>query len=515
MQEESLMQSRVLDFYKQQNQEVAYRTDRLFGGLMLGQWLFAIMISLLYTPRTWAGETSSIHPHVIAALGLGGLLTIPTVALVWSYPGKYANRFLTATAQLMMSSLLIHLTGGTIETHFHIFGSLAFVAFYRDWRALIPATLWTAADHFVRGIYFPMSIFGVEYSSLWRILEHVGWVLFEDGFLVYSCIKSQQDMLGFSQQRANEIERAELQEAESAKEMEAMVKLLQQIDRAGIQVTGASTSLAATANQQESSISEQASAATEISATSRQIAATARELVVTMDEVASGAEDTAGLASQGRGLLGKMQRTIDSNVSAVSNISAKLAVLNEKANKISTVVTTIAKVADQTNLLSLNAAIEAERAGEYGRGFGVVAVEIRRLADQTAVSTLDIEQMIREVQSAASSGVMGMDKFSEEIRSGAEAVSGLIEQLSQITSRVEFMSERFEQVNGGMKSQAVAAEQIMEAIGQLSESTQETAISIRNFSTVISNLREATRNLATTTAGYRSQRGVTQEATDA
>ena len=75
-------------------------------------------------------------------------------------------------------------------------------------------------------------------------------------------------------------------------------------------------------------------------------------------------------------------------------------------------------MADQTNLLSLNAAIEAEKAGEYGRGFVVVATEIRRLADQTAVATYDIEQMVREIQSSVSAGVMGMDKFSEEVRRG-------------------------------------------------------------------------------------------------
>ena len=107
---------------------------------------------------------------------------------------------------------------------------------------------------------------------------------------------------------------------------------------------------------------------------------------------------------------------------AAGSINAKLAVLNEKAGNINQVVTTITKVADQTNLLSLNAAIEAEKAGEYGRGFAVVATEIRRLADQTAVATYDIEQMVKEIQSAVSAGVMGMDKFSEEVRRGMQEV---------------------------------------------------------------------------------------------
>src|SRR3979409_1551642 len=117
---------------------------------------------------------------------------------------------------------------------------------------------------------------------------------------------------------------------------------------------------------------------------------------------------------------------------AAGTINAKLTVLSEKAGNISQVVTTITKVADQTNLLSLNAAIEAEKAGEYGRGFAVVATEIRRLADQTAAATYDIEQMVKEMQSAVSAGVMGMDKFSEEVRRGVEVVGQVSEELAQI-----------------------------------------------------------------------------------
>src|SRR6202007_2042888 len=99
-----------------------------------------------------------------------------------------------------------------------------------------------------------------------------------------------------------------------------------------------------------------------------------------------------------------MEETMRHVMEAATSINAKLSVLNEKAGNINQVVITITKVADQTNLLSLNAAIEAEKAGEYGRGFAVVATEIRRLADQTAVATYDIEQMVKEIQSAVAAG---------------------------------------------------------------------------------------------------------------
>lgn len=160
-------------------------------------------------------------------------------------------------------------------------------------------------------------------------------------------------------------------------------------------------------------------------------------------------------------------------------------------------VSTITKVADQTNLLSLNAAIEAEKAGEYGRGFAVVATEIRRLADQTAVATYDIEQTVKEIQSAVSAGVMGMDKFSEEVRRGMRDVQQVGTQLSQIITEVQTLAPRFQMVNEGMQTQATGAEQITQALSQLSEAAQQTAESLRQSSQAIDDLTLVANQLRT------------------
>ena len=169
--------------------------------------------------------------------------------------------------------------------------------------------------------------------------------------------------------------------------------------------------------------------------------------------------------------------------------------LADKANNISQVVTTITKVADQTNLLSLNAAIEAEKAGEYGRGFSVVATEIRRLADQTAVATLDIEQMVREIQAAVSAGVMGMDKFSEEVRRGTHDVQQVGGQLSQVIDNVQAMVPRFEAVNEGVQAQSAGAEQINLALSQLSEAAQQTVEALRQSNQAIDELHHVSAGL--------------------
>ena len=281
--------------------------------------------------------------------------------------------------------------------------------------------------------------------------------------------------------------------------LEAMVgrlsSLIGQVQKSGIQVTTSATEISATAKQQQTTANEIFSTTTEIGATSQEISATSKELVKAMKAVTEVAEETATLASTGQTGLVTMETTMKQIMDASGSINARLAVLSEKAGNINTVVTTITKVADQTNLLSLNAAIEAEKAGEYGRGFAVVATEIRRLADQTAAATSDIEQMVSEMQSAVSAGVMGMDKFSEEVRRGVEVVGQVSTRLTQIIQQVQTLTPNFETVNEGMQSQSLGAQQISEALAQLGEAAQQTVESLRQSNLAIEQLNDATAGL--------------------
>jgi methyl-accepting chemotaxis protein WspA len=272
--------------------------------------------------------------------------------------------------------------------------------------------------------------------------------------------------------------------------MAELTSLVSQAQRSSVQVTTSVTEIAATSKQQQATATETAATTTEIGATSREIAATSRDLVRTMTEVSTAADQASVLAGSGQQGLARMEETMHSVMGAADLVNAKLAILNEKAGNINQVVVTIVKVADQTNLLSLNAAIEAEKAGEYGRGFAVVATEVRRLADQTAVATYDIEQMVREIQSAVSAGVMGMDKFSEEVRRGMSEVQQVGEQLSQIIHQVQALAPRVLMVNEGMQAQATGAEQINHALVQLGDASSQTVESLRQASFAIDELSQ-------------------------
>ena len=230
---------------------------------------------------------------------------------------------------------------------------------------------------------------------------------------------------------------------------------------------------------------------TQISAGVQEITATGQGLLATMEEVHTRACEASSLAGVGRAGLTGMEATMQQLADATGSISVKLGMIREKAGGINSVVTTITKVADQTNLLSINAAIEAEKAGEAGRGFLVVAREIRRLADQTAVATLDIDQMVRQMQAAVSAGVMEMDKFSEQVRTGIHQVIQISGQMGQIIEHVQSLSGGFDSVKEGMRQQTEGARQINEAMLQLTSGVRQVNASVQEFSAAAEHLRQA------------------------
>ena len=271
--------------------------------------------------------------------------------------------------------------------------------------------------------------------------------------------------------------------------------LISQVQRSGVQVTSSTNELAAAAKEQEATMSNQMLSTDRVVRSVEGISRVAIQLVDTVEKVVAASEETTGFASRSQADLGGMKEAMHRMEDASRSISSHLESINEKAENVTHVVDTITKVADQTNLLSLNAAIEAEKAGEYGRGFNVVAREIRRLADQTAVATLDIEQMVHGMQSAVSAGVMEMDKFVSEVKGSAEDVGKISGQLAEIIDRVQIISPRFEEINLAVGSQSDDALTISGSMTNLKEELQETLESFRETYDAIQQLIDAAKGL--------------------
>ncbi|MBI1861861.1 MAG: HAMP domain-containing histidine kinase [Deltaproteobacteria bacterium] len=175
----------------------------MFACLLFLQYIAGIAAAFFISPQTWSGSQSSVHFHVWAATILGAVIVSAPIALAYFIPGQTLTRHVIAVAQMLDSALLIHLSGGRIETHFHVFGSLAFLGFYRDSWVLVSASIVVAVDHFLRGIYWPQSVYGVLNPSTWRWIEHTGWVLFEDFFIALGTQHSLREMKEIADRRAD------------------------------------------------------------------------------------------------------------------------------------------------------------------------------------------------------------------------------------------------------------------------------------------------------------------------
>ncbi|MCX7111829.1 MAG: methyl-accepting chemotaxis protein [Proteobacteria bacterium] len=245
---------------------------------------------------------------------------------------------------------------------------------------------------------------------------------------------------------------------------------LSMLQRVGVRTYTSANEFAGLIHHLEASIEEQAASSNEIVASAKEISATAKELGCNMDEIARVALETSHNALDSQDGLDQLDDTMRHMARLSNEIASKLGVLDEKAGNINSVVKLIGKIAEQTNLLSLNAAIEAEKAGEFGMGFTVVAREIRHLADQTSIASFDIGQIVKEMQSQVSISVMGMDKFAKEIGLIVEDVRKISWKMNGAIEQTMSLSPRFDQVYEGMKAQNLGTSHITEAMSQFNES---------------------------------------------
>src|SRR5919202_3008035 len=302
-----------------------------------------------------------------------------------------------------------------------------------------------------------------------------------------------------------ELERTDVvgQLAKSFNEMASQLKnsfaqlneVIVQANQVGHKVTSSTRQIAAAGKQLESTVTQQSVSTNKVKATATSIAATSGELAQTMEEITQKAQATAAQASHSQASLEEMASAMHQLATATTKISSRLGMMNEKATNINTVVTSITQVADQTNLLSLNAAIEAEKAGEFGVGFAVVAREVRWLADKAALAASEIQDMVKQIQASVATGVMEMDKFSFEVSNYVEQVSFVSEQITAVIDQVQSLTPQFEKVSQSMEGQFEGATQISSAISQLSEASQETVASLQQTHQVLDQLNDTAQVL--------------------
>jgi methyl-accepting chemotaxis protein WspA len=264
-----------------------------------------------------------------------------------------------------------------------------------------------------------------------------------------------------------------------------------------------SAQLAATSQEQRMTVGSFGASTAQMAAAVREIAATGSELLHSIEGIDGGARRTAASARGGRARLDAVSGTMSRLDAGAKDISDRLALIAEKAEAISTVVTAISKVAEQTNLLSVNAAIEAEKAGEAGFGFLVVAREIRRLADQTAGASLDISRIVAQMQASVTEGVAEMARFTGAMRSGTGDVQTIASELGRIIEEMDASFASFSEVRTGMSSQSQGVAQIESAVVQVAEGARQSTTAVAEFGRVADELAHAVAVLQDAVARFR------------
>ncbi|HKO53718.1 MAG TPA: CHASE3 domain-containing protein [Polyangiaceae bacterium] len=253
--------------------------------------------------------------------------------------------------------------------------------------------------------------------------------------------------------------------------------LASQVGAAVHHIQTSSTELQSAANQQATGAKEQASAMSEISTTINELLATSRQIAESSRRVAEIAEQTASAARTGDLTVEKGRESINGIRRQVDVIVHHMLDLGKKSQQIGSVLEIVSELAEQTNILAINATIEAAGAGDAGRRFGVVADEIRKLADRVGGSTKEIRGLIDDVRSAVNTTVMTTETGSKAVEAGADQFVRVAAAFSQISGQVSTTTEAAKEIELSTKQQATAVEQVNVAITNVSQASKETEVS--------------------------------------
>ena len=468
------------------------QTDKVLAISLIAQWGVLVALAMFVSPKTWIGASSSTNNHLIASIVLGGLVAGFPVMLAWRKSGELITRLSIGIAFALMGGLYVHVGGGRIEFHFHYFVSMAILAIYRDWRVLIAATIFAAADHAFRGVFWTQSMYGIATASKLRWIEHAIWLVLEVGFLIYMTRSALADMTSASMREAQldetvaAVQSAAADLGQQLAQMEMTNDLTQSIEidkSTGLESVAFAVdgfllsmretiqNIATISDQTRESSMQIAGAAAETSGITKNMTLHADAAMERAEGASQAALDGGKVIAQTIENITQIREQIEESASAVSDFVGA-------SDTIALFVQTIGDIADQTNLLALNAAIEAARAGEHGRGFAVVADEVRKLADRSLNAATEIKEAIDQLRDNSRGAAQRMLSTVEQAKengvlanSAADNLEQIVVSVQEVSTDISGIAESLREVNSAAEHSASACDSLAQTADELTAAT--------------------------------------------
>jgi len=451
------------------------KSDKMMLGLLWGLFIYSLALASWYD--TWAEAL---------VIGLPAA-AIPTV-LFFLVKGTQFTRSAVAAAFMIFAALTIHQGHGMIELHFIIFVLLAFLLQYRDWIPVLVGTLVIAAHHLSFN-YLQAGGLGVyvfpDRTGLDLVIIHAAFVVFEAVVLIYLNLQSGKDLkssieiqqigskLAVVDGKVDLTYRQENAESNFANDFNNFMlhnhKMMIEVMGAASTINESTDQMNATAGDTRQITNEQQQQIDQVATAINEMTATVQEVARNTSEAAEAAIKADEEADRGREIVNQTLNSIQSLESTVSNATDVISTLDQDSQNIGTVLDVIKGIAEQTNLLALNAAIEAARAGEQGRGFAVVADEVRTLASRTQASTQEIEDTIAKLQSGAQNAVQAMTEGREQTSSTVQKTREVSQSLDSIAQAVGVIKDMNQQVATAGEEQSAVSNEINQNISRISQ----------------------------------------------